>query len=462
MEMSYVNDGIYRFLEVRLGSKEDIVEKGLICKLRMLEKNDIAILISPFENEIDGRLILRFNTKAYYVFDRYLQRKKPDGEFLRLFLKQLVECVNKMEEYLLSPNDIVLQPMYMYIDTREHTMRLICVPGYTVDMRIQLKGILEYMMKIFDHHDQNGVNLLYDLYDRVTEDDFDIRNYMCAVKKTKDNSVMAQEVYYGENVRVNQRIGYIENCTINQAKGYRENKTINYDTEYGNGKVVNQTVRHPYVVDSQSDEYREHVVFEEGDDDTPTVKQKVCLVLLFLVSVISCLIYIFGGHSLIWLTMSLLFFVVCATEIFLVFREVKHDRELREDMEAYKLEAISATQAGGNTLQYAAASENYKKQVRVPCRLVPLSNGALASIEIKADGMLVIGRGKDTADYILDRTQISRVHARLYRGEGKLMMCDAGSTNGTFVNNKRLDAETYVELKSGDIVAFADEEFFVA
>ncbi len=427
MEMSYVNDGIYRFLEVGLGSKEDISERGLICRLKMLEKNDIAILISPYENEIDGKLILRFNTKAYYVFDRYLQRKKPDGEFLRLFLKQLVECINKMEEYLLSPNDIVLQPMYMYIDTREHTMRLICVPGYAVDMRIQLKGILEYMMKIFDHHDRAGVNLLYDLYDKATEDDFDIRNYMCSANTTKDNSVMAQAIYYDENVR------------------------------------VNQTVSHPYVADSQSIEYREHVVFEEGDDDMPTVKQKVCLVLLFLVSAISCLIYIFGGHGLIWITISLLFFVICATEIFLVYREIKQEKELREDMEAYRLEAISESQSGGNAVQYAEACKNYaEKPARVPNRLVPLSNGALSPIEIKEDGVLVIGRGKDTADYVLDRTQISRVHARLYRGEGKIMMCDAGSTNGTFVNNKRIDAQAYVELKSGDIVAFADEEFFVA
>lgn len=426
MEMSYVNDGIYRFLEARLGSKADIKEKGLICKLKMLEKNDISYLISPYENEMDGNLILRFNTKSYYVFDRFLQRKKPDGEFLRLFLIQLEECINKMEEYMLSPNDIVLQPMYMYVDARENRVRLICVPGYEIDLRIQIKGILEYMMKIFDHHDQSGVKLLYDLYDKATEEDFDIKNYLHSEKKTKEQQV------------------------------------VNH--------IVNPVVEQTYIRNVPIYNHREQEVFEEGVNDIPTVKQKISLVLLFLGSTLSCFAYIIGGHKVIWLGMSLLLFAVCATELLIVCRDIKHDREIKEDMETYKLvhselqrEAVYENELLSNVIDHSVVQEkDEKKTGRIPTKLVPLSNGALAVIEIKADGVLVVGRGKDSADYVLDRTQISRIHARLYRGDGKLALCDAGSTNGTFVNYRRLDAQMYVELKAGDIVSFADEEFFVA
>ena len=95
-------------------------------------------------------------------------------------------------------------------------------------------------------------------------------------------------------------------------------------------------------------------------------------------------------------------------------------------------------------------------------KLVPLTNGALEPFRIpEGTATLTIGRDK-SSDYRVTTTQISRVHARLFHRPDGLYIEDADSTNGTFINTKRIPAMTEQRLEKGDVVGFANEEFFVS
>ena len=95
-------------------------------------------------------------------------------------------------------------------------------------------------------------------------------------------------------------------------------------------------------------------------------------------------------------------------------------------------------------------------------KLVPLTNGALEPFRIpEGTASLTIGRDK-SSDYRVTTTQISRVHARLFHRPDGLYIEDADSTNGTFINTKRIPAMTEQRLEKGDVVGFANEEFFVS
>ena len=52
------------------------------------------------------------------------------------------------------------------------------------------------------------------------------------------------------------------------------------------------------------------------------------------------------------------------------------------------------------------------------------------------------------ADFIVDATMVSRVHCRLTAGSDEIELEDLDSTNGTFVNGKRI--EDRIRVKSGD------------
>ncbi|MBA3431687.1 MAG: FHA domain-containing protein, partial [Actinobacteria bacterium] len=63
------------------------------------------------------------------------------------------------------------------------------------------------------------------------------------------------------------------------------------------------------------------------------------------------------------------------------------------------------------------------------------------------DGELTIGRA-EKCSVVLDDAYVSQMHARIFqRGDG-LMVEDMGSTNGTYLNRRRLTAPA--ELQRGD------------
>lgn len=70
---------------------------------------------------------------------------------------------------------------------------------------------------------------------------------------------------------------------------------------------------------------------------------------------------------------------------------------------------------------------------------------------------LTVGRG-EKADCRLDFEGVSRRHCRLERVGNLVRLCDAGSKNGTFLNDKRID---YEDLCDGDEVRLGDISFRV-
>jgi pSer/pThr/pTyr-binding forkhead associated (FHA) protein len=60
-----------------------------------------------------------------------------------------------------------------------------------------------------------------------------------------------------------------------------------------------------------------------------------------------------------------------------------------------------------------------------------------ATFRLKPGAVKTVGRAP-RADFILDVALVSRLHCRLTAGADNLEVVDLSSTNGTFVNNKRV------------------------
>ena len=84
--------------------------------------------------------------------------------------------------------------------------------------------------------------------------------------------------------------------------------------------------------------------------------------------------------------------------------------------------------------------------------------GELTGQEISIDRDMLVGRHQ-SADIVLQAGEISRKHAAFLLKDQALWLQDLNSSNGTFVNDVRIEHETL--LKEGDIVQFASLKFSV-
>jgi pSer/pThr/pTyr-binding forkhead associated (FHA) protein len=80
-----------------------------------------------------------------------------------------------------------------------------------------------------------------------------------------------------------------------------------------------------------------------------------------------------------------------------------------------------------------------------------------ATFRLQPGAIKTVGRAP-RADFILDVALVSRLHCRLTAADENLEVVDLSSTNGTFVNDRRIDK---ARLKTGDRLRIGRVELMV-
>jgi len=89
--------------------------------------------------------------------------------------------------------------------------------------------------------------------------------------------------------------------------------------------------------------------------------------------------------------------------------------------------------------------------------LIRTSNGEQISISKR---VFRVGKDKRYADYVIsDNAAISRAHAEFMIKDGSIYLTDEDSLNCTYVNGEKLVSQQEKEVKNGDVILFADEEY---
>jgi pSer/pThr/pTyr-binding forkhead associated (FHA) protein len=90
----------------------------------------------------------------------------------------------------------------------------------------------------------------------------------------------------------------------------------------------------------------------------------------------------------------------------------------------------------------------------MPARLVALNGTG----EISLSGLLTVVGRHQACDARLDSSRVSRRHCCLAIGVGEVLVRDLGSTNGTWVNGRRIEDGV---LRPGDVLGIAHLRFRV-
>ncbi|KAJ6671715.1 FHA DOMAIN CONTAINING PROTEIN EXPRESSED [Salix viminalis] len=126
---------------------------------------------------------------------------------------------------------------------------------------------------------------------------------------------------------------------------------------------------------------------------------------------------------------------------------------------------IKAKKERGPGAVYSSGAERTLTEVAERWLLVPVGDGDSSHIGFKvkmpdafeiASSEVTVGRLPDKADMVIPVATVSALHARIQNKGGNLVVTDLDSTNGTFIDKKRLPPGASVSVPPGSRITFGD------
>ena len=418
------NKGISSYFEVCDISLTDNYE------IKMLKENSLDHITSADIREVDGDRSLRVKVDGMMTLSGRYSRRAPDINDIKLLMKDIRRCLVEMKDYLLSPGSLVINFKYILFDMEKESYRFIYIPGHTMSFRNQMKELFEEIMVIFDHKDREGVTYLYDLYSYFLRENF-TPELFCKIVKADE----------GDDTKRTSR---------SRETYYREESILVGDKDGVEDEII-RDIDIPEI--------------DAPKEGALTINKSMYILAAVATIVVAVVLYIiFGTPSL---KFSAVLFVSLSIYILV---DVMHFKEKKETEEIDRImtkqmecripdeEPVARLQQQDEELDVDTSVLAMSRENETVSKLVPLSDDK-GEVILLIEGDTRIGRKRSLCDYCIDDSSVSRVHAIISKNDKVVQVRDAGSTNGTFINDRRIEVDEVLEANIGDLISIAGLQY---
>lgn len=509
MDKYYRTDGMHAYMVL---SGIRIMENSY--EMEMITHNELPALLSFGFRMLDNCEEVYYQIDGLTEIKALMENGELESRWVICMMQDLGNLLGALCAYLLSPDDLVLDPDGIFYSSEKKMFRFLYLPGYGRDIRSQIRELTEKLLTIISHKERRGVDFIYGLYDVVQQEYYDLEH----MKEYIDS--------YAEGDQMQEK---------KQAKAYDDAGSEDYDTEKNSLKPKEQPegVRDS-VSGSEAFPEREkmmELLFSnkeagiEKQNGKAGTKTGIWKRIIFGVTIGAGLIWTLAEvrqYGELYHTRPLMFLLLLlAAEIFICMGTERKTEKLSASEQPDALPApgkqaevlsvsgkqadalsvsgrqvdvlsvsgkqsdalpASGRQAEGETsvlsvygeetsVLPAKEEERGKKAVYclVPDRTCIFNAGItiadedasiLPEFRIDRDSG-VIGRDRACADYCIKDETISRQHAMIRQKGETLILEDLNSTNGTFANDIPVLQGHPVKIKEGDFIRFGGISYYL-
>lgn len=200
MEVSYHREMKKNYLMIEAD------EEGMQAfEAKMLVGNAIEGLLKFRIRRTDDHCQFCYEITSRQPLGRLLETKSINAVQLRALLLGIAQTLIRMEDYLLSEHQILLDPDYIYIDPESFQPGLCLLPGKNGSFPDEFSEFLQFLLGKADHQDKDAVVLIYGLYRESLKENYGLDNLLRWLMRDEGKAGEGPEKLLGEKEEYRSR-----------------------------------------------------------------------------------------------------------------------------------------------------------------------------------------------------------------------------------------------------------------
>ncbi len=415
---------------------------------KMVIRNQIRGLLKTNLHFIDNEGFYYYEIQSKQSLTRLCEGREMKRNELAALLQGIAELFRELEQYLLPADEVLFHPECIYLDPDSFEPSFAYYPaaGGSERIRGDLAELTQFLIDHADRSDRECQTLAYDYFTSVEDGIYspdsllNQAGFSCRKADKQDRFFEEEEEEFCPEG--NQEFWEIE----------EDNSDLDYYLKGEN---------------------------EETDNEKPFRLALICFgmivaaAVVYLLLVLNPSVFPFTVSETEYMTAGCVIAVLFGAALtFVIF--FYHRKKLQKEQEKQELreEKISKTRQDPMTKleiddrperEFGRAEAEEGKTVllnpgicqRKPAELRGRIGGKETGIVIDRSPFL-LGKKNERVDGMIRDGSVSRIHASIYSQNGKYFLSDMNSTNGTYINGRRLEVNETAALENGDTVGFAN------
>lgn len=434
----YYNDSLHNYMIIPCGSGgvEDY-------RYRMMAANRIPGLLSCSMRYIEGQCFLYYDITSRQTARSLFAVSKVTGVQLKQLIGGLLRTYRNLSEFLLSEKGLLLSPDYVYFDFEGESWYFtftLNTPGQGAMQELGLSALAEFLAFNVDETDKWATACCFRL----------------ATLADNPNYILQESILEDENKQETETSASKEDC-------FAENEITDQDRA-GEYAYESEFTRKENS-ETESENGKTNEKSSPKDDGKNKLWKGIFLAAVF--SAMSIVIlwirnsFVLSSEEAIASRIGITGFICLAAlsaarSVFLMFYEGGGTREeyLYTNNESDTAPLSVADTNAAERYEVNGPDEDYSFNQSRNEKPIKKLYGSIDGRKYRIDLdrlPCTVGQMDGFVDQVIKEPGVSRMHMRLDRdSEGRILVLDLNSTEGTFINGERLNPNDTGVLEEGD------------
>lgn len=477
-------------------------------EIKMMIENHLSCLLIMSIRYVNAKLTLYYEISSKQSMLRIYENRELGYEALKNLLFQFHKVLLMMEEYLINSNHLIIDPEYIYMNIETNEISFIYYPCHEEDAKEAFQKLAEYILNRINHQDEKAVFLAYKMYKDTRNKNFTLEEIL-DFSEIEDIEILEKDRYTNnefKQVQKEESRSVFESISVSSETIFSEESSIKNEEKED---VSNKKAGTKFRINNEN-EIVNHVKSNNN-------KKFYVIAIVFLFILVGLLYLKYSGllpdsisydQFLIMLGTTVMIITGSIFKIYLDIKRYKINQEEKESIEWQKAEQ-DKVESGEELFWNEDAKQKIKAETTDTIQIYDFLSSKSSNTNVKdsfheiftdtvaeepgiygdtvllggvyddsekqiLQGMIkgkevtyqidhlpfTVGKLAECVDLELKDDSISRMHARFFEREGKVYLEDLNSTNGTFKNGMRLEANETVKVEVEDEISFAKLTFF--